>query len=116
VQIRLLPDAGPPLELKLEIGNYVVNQLLSNDPQMFAMPAGASKTIDLAELAPAIDMNLGTPAPTDVLPRQTEPGVSSPSDVIPSDPTGVTPDRTPLPKSVYRVPKEARTPPLSGFR
>jgi hypothetical protein len=116
VQIRLLPDAGPPLELKLEIGNYVVNQLLSNDPQMFAMPAGASKVIDLADLAPPGDMNFGEPPRPDLSPRETEPGISSPSDVIPSDPTGVTPDRTPLPKSVYRVPKEARTAPLNSFR
>jgi hypothetical protein len=155
VQIRLLPDAGPPLELKLEIGNYVVNQLLSNDPQMFAMPAGASKVIDLAELAPPVDVTLGdpsrsygNPAPPDVSPRTFEPGISSPSDLPPPSglniepgepssgasppqatgptaeptggpsavPTGVPGARTPLPKSAYGVPREARTYPLRGFR
>lgn len=163
VQIRLLPDAGPPLELKLEIGNYVVNQLLSNDPQMFAMPVGASKTIDLAELAPPVDVTLGDPsrsygnsAPPGVSPRTFEPGISSPSDLPPpsgssgefngglniepgepssgaSSPpatgpnagptggpsgvsTGAPGARTPLPKSAYGVPREARTYPLRGFR
>lgn len=162
VQIRLLPDAGPPLELKLEIGNYVVNQLLSNDPQMFAMPVGASKVIDLAELAPPVDVTLGNPAqsngglsPPGVSPRTFEPGIASPSDLPPpsgssggleiepgepssgaTSPPATAPDagptggpsgvstgapgapgaRTPLPKSAYGVPREARTYPLRGFR
>ena len=53
VQLRLLPSDGPPLELRLEIGNYVVNQLISADPQLFAMPRDAGRQIDLSLLGGA---------------------------------------------------------------
>lgn len=76
VQIRLIPDAGPPLELKLEIGDYVINQLLSSDPQMFAMPKGAGKVIDLAELAdPAVVEPPELASPPAVAPRRSVYGV-----------------------------------------
>jgi len=54
VQIRLLPSEGPPLELKLDIGNYVVNQLISGDPQLFAIPRDAARQIDLSSLGGAV--------------------------------------------------------------
>ncbi len=50
VQVRLVPDVGPPLELKLEIGNYAVNQLLSGDPQLFTMPQTARQQVNLSNL------------------------------------------------------------------
>jgi len=55
VQLRLLPTEGPPLELKLDIGNYVVNQLISGDPNLFAMPQDASRKIDLSSLGVPVD-------------------------------------------------------------
>lgn len=55
VQVRLMPESGPPLELKLEIGNYTVNQLLSGDPQTFAVPRTARQQIDLATLGGPLD-------------------------------------------------------------
>ncbi len=51
VRIRLLPDEGDPVELRLDIGDYVVNQLISGDPQLFAMPRDAARVIDLSQLA-----------------------------------------------------------------
>jgi len=54
VQLRLLPTEGPPLELKLDIGDYVVNQLISGDPQLFAMPQDAPRKIDLSTLGGAV--------------------------------------------------------------
>lgn len=50
VQLKLLPSDGPPLELHLDIGTYVVNQMLSGDPQLFTMPGDASQQIDLSTL------------------------------------------------------------------
>ena len=50
VHVKLIPDFGPPLELKIEVGNYTVNQLLSGDPQLFTMPQTARQQIDLATL------------------------------------------------------------------
>lgn len=51
VQIRLMPAQGPPLDLQLDIGNYLVNQLISADALQFAMPQDASQKIDLSALA-----------------------------------------------------------------
>jgi hypothetical protein len=51
VHVRLIPDGGPPLELKLSIGNYTINQLLSGDPQLFTMPQTARQQINLANLS-----------------------------------------------------------------
>lgn len=50
VHLKLLPSDGPPLELRLEIGNYVVNQMISADPQLFAMPSDAARQVDLSLL------------------------------------------------------------------
>ncbi len=50
VQIRLVPDGSPPLELKLSIGNYTINQLLTADPQLFRMPETANQKIDLSAI------------------------------------------------------------------
>ncbi len=50
VQIRLVPDGTPPLEMKLSIGNYTINQLLTSDPQLFQMPQTASQKVDLGAI------------------------------------------------------------------
>lgn len=52
VQIRMAPSVGEPLELRLEIGSYAVNQLLSSDPLQFAMPQDAARSFDLNQLDP----------------------------------------------------------------
>lgn len=84
VHVQLVPENGPPLELKMSIGTYAVNQLLTSDPQLFAMPQTARQQINLAEL--------GGPLPSDYLtPRDSSPMTSTP----------VTP---PTPRSAYAVP------------
>lgn len=68
VHVRLMPDGGPPLELKLTVGNYAVNQILSGDPQLFTMPTTASQQIDLSRLGNPNFVSPMTSAPMDVVP------------------------------------------------
>lgn len=49
IRIDLQPIAGPPLALEVKIGQYSVNQILSNDPLLFAMPEGAGEKINLVQ-------------------------------------------------------------------
>ena len=58
VELHLSPTMGPPLGMKLEIGSYAVNQLLSNDPQLFVMPQTASEAVNLAAM-PGVTGPLG---------------------------------------------------------
>ena len=51
VEVHLQPAVGPPLSMKIEVGSYVVNQLLSGDPSLFAMPQSASNAVDLTTLS-----------------------------------------------------------------
>tara|TARA_R110002049_G_scaffold2750_4_gene21897 strand:- start:38171 stop:39031 length:861 start_codon:yes stop_codon:yes gene_type:complete len=53
VQLKLMPSIGPPLGMKIEIGSYALNQLLSGDPQLFSMPQTASEAVDLNTLGGA---------------------------------------------------------------
>ena len=50
VQLKLAPAFGPPLGMKIEIGSYALNQLLSGDPNLFTMPQTASQAVDLTTL------------------------------------------------------------------
>ncbi len=67
VELTLTPAMGPPLSMRIDIGSYVINQLLSGDPQLFTMPTSASQAIDLTTLsggggvvpAPAAAMPIG---------------------------------------------------------
>lgn len=51
VELTLSPAVGDPLSMRIEVGNYAVNQLLSGDPNLFAMPQSASKAVDLTTLS-----------------------------------------------------------------
>jgi hypothetical protein len=51
VELRLVPTVGPPLGMKLEIGSYAINQLLSGDPNLFTMPQTASEAVDLTTIS-----------------------------------------------------------------
>ncbi|MDE0864337.1 MAG: hypothetical protein OSA98_11165 [Rubripirellula sp.] len=51
VEIKLSPNVGPPLEMRIEVGAYTVNQLLSGDPNLFAIPTSASNMVDLTTLS-----------------------------------------------------------------
>jgi hypothetical protein len=50
VELSLAPTIGPPLSMRIEVGSYAINQLLSGDPQLFTMPSGASQAVDLTKL------------------------------------------------------------------
>jgi hypothetical protein len=91
VQVRMLPDGGPPLELKIEIGSYAVNQLLSGDPLLFTMPQNASKQVDLASLGDPATAPPGLPS------------VGNPTFGAPMTSTSVVP---PPPRSAYALPDE----------
>ena len=51
VELHLMPAVGPPLGMKLEIGSYAVNQLLSGDPQLFTMPQIGPDAVDLTTIS-----------------------------------------------------------------
>lgn len=51
VTIELKPAAGPPLSMRIDVGDYLLNQLLSDDPQLFAMPRDAAQAFDLTQLS-----------------------------------------------------------------
>ena len=51
VELNLAPATGPPLSMRIEVGGYTVNQLLSSDPALFAMPASAGHAVDLMTLS-----------------------------------------------------------------
>ncbi|MCG8649858.1 MAG: hypothetical protein MI861_08495 [Pirellulales bacterium] len=47
VDLTLTPAGGTPLSMRISVGAYAVNQLLSGDPNLFVMPQTASKFVDL---------------------------------------------------------------------
>lgn len=51
VELTLTPAVGPPISMRIDVGMYVTNQLLSNDPSLFVMPQSASKAVDLTTLS-----------------------------------------------------------------
>jgi hypothetical protein len=51
VELHLLPAIGPPLSMRIEIGSYAINQLLSGDPNLFTMPTSASNAVDLTTIS-----------------------------------------------------------------
>lgn len=53
VTVNLTPASGPPLSMKIDIGHYAVNQLLSGDPNLFVMPQSAAQAVDLTTLSGA---------------------------------------------------------------
>ncbi|MDV6030263.1 MAG: hypothetical protein F9B45_09175 [Phycisphaera sp. RhM] len=61
VEFSLTPRAGEPLSMRIDVGIYAVNQILSGDPNLFVMPQGAANAIDLTTLSPG---NAAMVAPT----------------------------------------------------
>jgi hypothetical protein len=62
VELHLVPSMGPPLSMRIEIGSYAINQLLSGDPQLFSMPTSAAQAIDLTTLANGASPTVSPPA------------------------------------------------------
>ena len=53
VRLNLKPVGEPELSMQIDVSSYAVNQLLTNDPQLFVIPTGASQTLDLSEMGAA---------------------------------------------------------------
>lgn len=53
IRFDLIPSQGPPMSMRIDVGAYLVNQLLSDDPSVFAMPRDAAEAEDLTRLTPA---------------------------------------------------------------
>ncbi|MFK8110601.1 MAG: hypothetical protein AB8B91_00275 [Rubripirellula sp.] len=70
VELTLKPAGGQPLSLRIKVGTYAVNQLLSGDPNLFTMPSSGAKAVDLtklsapASLAPTAPVNYSATAPS----------------------------------------------------
>ncbi|MCC9603043.1 hypothetical protein LOC67_21045 [Stieleria sp. JC731] len=52
VRFKLTPAAGDPLEMQVDVGMYAINQILSGDPNLFVVPQGAGKVVDLTTISP----------------------------------------------------------------
>ena len=50
VRLDLKPVGEQELSMQIDISSYTVNQLLTNDPQLFVIPSGASQTVDLTQM------------------------------------------------------------------
>ncbi len=64
VDITLTPATGQPLSMRIDIGMYSVNQLLTSDPTVFVMPQTAKKAIDLASASATLPLNNQAAAPS----------------------------------------------------
>lgn len=52
IEIELLPPGAKPMKLRIDVGSYAINQILSGDPNLFTMPQGANNVIDLMQMGP----------------------------------------------------------------
>ena len=88
VILHLKPVNEQELSMQIDISSYTVNQLLTNDPQLFVIPTGASQTVDLTQLGAAgpvgVTGQLGTSVPL---------GAAGPMTTVqPTGPTAYTAD------------------------
>lgn len=51
IRFELLPAEGPPLSMQIDVGSYLVNQLLSDEAGLFMMPQNAARAQDLIRLS-----------------------------------------------------------------
>lgn len=80
VRIHLEPTGNPPIGLGVEVGEYVLNQLLGSDPNLFTMPTeGNVQVVDLAKLGPVL--------PPANFPMQNLPGGQPQGSGSPNQPT-----------------------------
>lgn len=63
VELHLTPAIGPPLAMRIAIGSFAVNQLLSGDPELFSMPRAAAQAVDLTLLDAGSPSLGGLPPP-----------------------------------------------------
>ena len=51
--VRVFPSNPYNKKIRIDVRVYAVNQLLSGDPNLFAIPQGANNSVDLTTLSPA---------------------------------------------------------------
>ncbi len=85
IRFDLIPSQGPPMSMQIDVGAYLVNQLLSDDPSVFTMPRDAADAEDLTRLtaAPGIAAMTDTVSPPEYRTAQS-----------PTAPNGFTQDGT----------------------
>jgi hypothetical protein len=62
VQLTLSPAVGEPVVMKLDVGSYAVNQILSGDPNLFNLPQTNGKVVDLMAIPPGAMAGMVAPA------------------------------------------------------
>ncbi|MEM6691521.1 MAG: hypothetical protein AAF664_18985 [Planctomycetota bacterium] len=61
VSLEFFPATGEALSLQVTTSQYVINQLLTNDPNLFSMPTDSAASFNLAEpIPPSFGRNLPT--------------------------------------------------------
>lgn len=78
VDLILAPVGGPPLSLRIEVGRYMVNQILGGDPNLFVMPQDAAQVVNIAQItnqpmSPAPGVSIEKTVPQDALPAYSAP-------------------------------------------
>lgn len=53
VRLNLKPVGEQELSMQIDVSSYTLNQLLTDDPQLFVIPTGSSKAVDLTQLGVA---------------------------------------------------------------
>lgn len=61
VRLNLKPVGEQELSMQIDISSYTVNQLLTNDPQLFVIPTGAAQTVDLSRMGTMGPISTTTP-------------------------------------------------------
>ena len=78
VDLILAPVGGPPLSLRIEVGRYMVNQILGGDPNLFVMPQDAAQVVNIAQItnqpmSSAPGVSIEKTVPQDALPAYSAP-------------------------------------------
>ena len=108
VNIRILSTSAPPLSMQIEIGGYVLNQLLGEEAALFQLPAeGNHQMIDLNRMPESLPPAHSAPAGT----TDNAPSLGN----IPSLGNALPADTPPLPAPItHYVPATAQGPQLRG--
>jgi hypothetical protein len=84
VRLNLKPVGEQELSMQIDVSSYTLNQLLTDDPQLFVIPTGSSKAVDLTQL--------GAAGPSVSLSNSPVPNSPVPGTAIPTGPTAYAAD------------------------
>ncbi|MEO1615276.1 MAG: hypothetical protein AAFV88_05465 [Planctomycetota bacterium] len=69
IELKLTPATDPPLHLRIDVGSYAINEILSGDPNLFVIPQGAANVVDLSTVGPMPVASTGPATTTPVAGR-----------------------------------------------